>query len=144
MTLAKIETTHVFDGTVEKVFKGIRNFEEYSNYLPGVTSIEVLPAKVDGSICQVRYDINLIKKFHYVLDMFEEEPNKLWWTLNESNLMKFNEGHWDLTAKGKTKTSAIYKLEVKFKGLVPSVVTDKVAKASLPSLFEGFQQIIDL
>lgn len=141
--MAELNAEHTFNGNIEKVLKGIKNFDEYVNHLPGVTSIKVLKPKEKGSICQVRYDISIIKSFHYILDMYEESPTKLWWEMAESNIMKLNSGSWELAEQG-DKTHAKYSLELKFKGLVPSKVTDKVAKANLPAMFKGFQTIIDL
>ncbi len=141
--MAKVETEHVFRGSVEKVFNGIRKYEAYPDYLPGVTKIEVLPPKAKGSTCQVRYEINLIKKFYYVINMFEEAPNRMWWNLDDSNLMKQNDGSWDFTKKTADSTKALYTLDVKFKGLVPSAITDQIAKANLPAMLAGFQKMID-
>jgi ribosome-associated toxin RatA of RatAB toxin-antitoxin module len=140
--LAKLETEHVFNKEIEKVFAGIGQFDKYPQYLPGVTDIKVLPAKIDGSFCQVQYDLNIIKKFYYVLNMFEEKPNRIWWNLDSSNLMKVNDGSWDLTALDDSRTKAVYSLDIKFKGLVPSKITDTVAKANLPAMFEGFSKLI--
>ncbi|MCX6123329.1 MAG: SRPBCC family protein, partial [Proteobacteria bacterium] len=61
----------------------------------------------------------------------------------ESNLMKHNTGSWTFEAEGKGKTKATYNLEIKFKGLVPSMITDQIAKANLPLMFAGFQKLID-
>lgn len=141
--MAKLETEHIFSGTVPQCFRGIRQYAKYPDYMPGITSAEVLPPKVKGSVCQVRYEINIIKKFYYVLDMFETEPNKIWWQLDESNIMKSNDGSWNLQEAGLDKVRALYTLEIKFKGLVPSAITDKVAQANLPLMLAGFQRLID-
>jgi len=141
--LASLETQHTFDGTPDKVFAAIRKFEKYPEYIPGVTRIEVLPAKAKGSICQVRYELNIIKTFFYVLDMFAEPPGKLWWTLAESNIMKVSNGSWDLKAGSEGQTKAIYRLDIKFKGLIPSAITDQVAKANIPGMMGGFQKLIN-
>jgi len=74
--------------------------------------------------------------------MYEQAPGKLWWTLADSNLMKSNDGGWKLTAKGTKQTKAIYSLDVKFKGLVPAAITDQVAKANIPAMLAGFQNLI--
>lgn len=141
--MAEVETTHIFEGDLERVFRAIANFEQYSNYLPGVTGITVSPSKTPGALCLVRYELNIIKTFFYTLEMFAESPKKMWWTLKESNLMKQNDGSWAFEAAGKSKTKATYKLDLKFKGLVPSMITDQVAKANLPLMFSGFQKLID-
>lgn len=141
--MAKLEKVHTFDGTVEQVFAAIRQYSKYGDYLPGVTRTVVLPAAQSGSSCQVRYELNLIKTFYYVLHMFEKSPTSISWTLADSNLMKENDGSWSFSDLGDGKTKAIYTLDIKFKGLVPSVITDQVAKANLPMMFSGFQRLID-
>ena len=141
--MAKLETEHVFDGAMAKVFVGIKQFEKYPQYLPAVDSIKILPATEKGSTCQVRYELNIIKKFYYILNMYEESPGKMWWTLAESNIMKTNDGGWKLSAKGESQTKALYTLDIKFKGLVPSAITDQVAKANMPAMLAGFQKLIN-
>lgn len=141
--MAKLEAEHIFQGTVHEVFQGIRHYEGYPNELPGVTKVSLLPPKLPGSRCQVLYELNLIKSFHYTLNMFEESPERIWWDLAESNLFKRSEGSWHLEPKGKTKTVARYTIDVQFRGLVPSMITDKVAQANLPAMFAGFQRLVD-
>ena len=141
--MAALTVDHVFNGTPQQVFAGIKNFAEYPNYLPGVTAIGVLPAVVPGSICQVRYELKIIKTFYYTLNMFEEQPRKLWWTLDSSNIMKKSNGYWELSGRGQGQTAAVYSLDVAFKGLVPQAVIDQVTKANLPSLMSGMQKLVD-
>ncbi len=150
--MASLETETTFNGSIESVFDAIRKYEKYPEYLPGVTRIDVLPAKEKGSVCQVRYELNIVKTFFYVLNMYEEGPKKIWWTLADSNILKGNNGSWTFKAvkgtgksadKGKEKTHASYKLDIKFKGLIPSAITDQVAKANLPLMMTGFQKLID-
>lgn len=140
--MGAVETEHVFEGTIDVCFEGIRQYQKYPEYLPGVTKVDVLPPKKPKSTCQVRYEVNIVKTFYYVIDMYEEGPGKIWWELAESNLMKENRGGWELKAKGKTKTEAHYTVEVAFKGLLPSSLIQSVTKATLPTMIEGFQKLI--
>ena len=141
--LAKLELEHVFDGSLGEVVAAISQFDQYPKYIPGVTKIEVLPPAAKGSSCQVRYELNLIKTFFYVLNMYQEKPNKIRWDLAESNLMKISGGSWDFQKLDQDRTKATYLLDVKFRGLVPSAVTDRVAKANLPGMMQGFQKLIN-
>jgi ribosome-associated toxin RatA of RatAB toxin-antitoxin module len=143
--MASLETETTFNGSLESIFEGIKKYDKYPKYLPGVTRIDVLPPKEKGSVCQVRYELNIVKTFFYVLNMFEDGPKKIWWTLDDSNILKSNNGSWTFKQKGKekTKTHAVYKLDIKFKGLIPGVITDQVAKANLPLMMTGFQKLID-
>jgi ribosome-associated toxin RatA of RatAB toxin-antitoxin module len=142
-SVAAVKITQLFKGSIDQVFKGIGSYTLYPEHIPGVQKIEVLPPKLPKSTCQVRYEINVIKTFYYVIDMFEESPKKIWWTMSESNLMKSNSGQWDLKEVDKNTTEATYTLDVAFKGFVPGAVTDRVAKANLPAMMAGFQKIIE-
>lgn len=141
--MSEVDTEYKFNGDIDKVFAVISNYQRYPEFIPGVTNIEVLAPQAKGSKCQVRYDINIIKSFYYTLDMFEEAPGRIWWSLADSNIVKSSNGSWTLKSTGKDKTTALYKLDVKFKGLIPSAITDQVAKANLPAMMAGFQKMID-
>lgn len=141
--MAEISKEQVFTGKSEDVFAGIRKYEKYPDYLPGVTAIKVLPAKKPGSTCQVRYELKLIKSFFYTLNMFEKAPNKIWWDMDDSNIMKYSNGAWTLTDKGDGTTHAVYTLDVGFSGFVPQKIVDQIAKANLELMMKGFQRLID-
>jgi ribosome-associated toxin RatA of RatAB toxin-antitoxin module len=141
--LSAVTIEHIFDGNIEQVFEACRQYQEYPNFLPGVAGIEVAPAKEPKSTCQVRYEVRLIKVFHYTLNMFEEKPKKIWWHLDESNLMKKSNGSWEFTDLGKGRTKAVYSLDVGFSMFAPQKIVDQVAKANLPALMKGMQKLID-
>lgn len=142
--MAELETSHVFNGSINKVFAALGKFERYPEFIPGVTAVKVLPPPAGSKAkCIVRSELNIVKTFFYTIEIFEEGPGKIWWTMTDSNLMKKNDGSWTLTEMGDNQTKAIYKLDVTFKGLVPSMITDQVAKANLPGMFAGFQKLID-
>lgn len=139
--MAELTTEHVFDGGVAAVFDGIRQYAKYPDYLPGVTKVDVLPAKKKGSVCQVRYELKLLKSFFYTLNMFEEKPNRIWWDLDDSNIMKHSVGSWTLKDQG-GKTQATYSLDIAFSGFVPQKIVDQITKANLPLMMKGFQKLI--
>jgi ribosome-associated toxin RatA of RatAB toxin-antitoxin module len=142
--MAELETTHIFKGHINKVFAALGEYPRYPEFIPGVTGIKVLPPPPGSQAkCLVRYEINIVKTFFYTIEMFDNGKDRIWWTMTESNLMKKNDGEWSLTDRGGTETHATYKLDVTFKGLVPSMITDQVAKANLPGMFAGFQKLID-
>jgi ribosome-associated toxin RatA of RatAB toxin-antitoxin module len=140
--VASVTVSEWFHATPEQVFAGIRQYTKYPEYLPGVTAIEVLPPKAKGSACRVRYELKLIKTFHYTLNMYEEGPSRIWWDLDESNIMRTSNGSWAIKADG-DGTKADYSLEVAFSGLVPQKIVDQVTKANLPAMMRGFQKLVD-
>jgi coenzyme Q-binding protein COQ10 len=142
--MAELETTHNFKGDIKKVFKALGQYERYPEFIPGVTGIQVLPPPAGSTAkCLVRYEINIVKTFFYAIEMFDNGQDKIWWKMTDSNLMKKNDGSWTLSGSGADETKALYKLDVAFKGLVPSMITDQVAKANLPGMFAGFQKLIE-
>lgn len=141
--MAELTTDYTFEGSLSQVFEGIRQYAKYPQYLSGVTATEVLPPTAKGSVCRVRYDLKLIKTFFYTLNMFEESPKRIWWTLEESNLMKNSSGSWTFSDLGGNRTKAIYALDIAFRGLVPSAIVDQITKANLPAMMKGFQRLID-
>ena len=99
--MAELETSHVFNGNINKVFAGIGKFNRYPEFIPGVTSIQVLPSPAGSKAkCIVRYELNIVKTFYYTIEMFEEAPHRIWWTLVDSNLMKRNEGAGHCLSRG--------------------------------------------
>lgn len=141
--MAELEVRHVFKGDLNKVFRALGQFELYPEFIPGVTATTVMPPKTGSKAkCLVKTEVNIVKTFYYTIEIFEDAPNKIWWSLVESNLMKTNNGSWDLSMGANNETTAIYKLDVSFRGLVPSMITDQIARANLPAMFEGFQKLI--
>ncbi len=140
--MAELSTEHVFQGNISDVFRGLKQYALYAKYLPGVTETTILPAKAKGSDCQVRYDLKLIKTFHYTLNMFDDGNHKIWWNLADSNIMKVSNGSWTLTEVDKSHTKAIYTLDVAFSGFVPQKIVDQLTKANLPLMMDGFQKLI--
>lgn len=141
--MAVLTTEHIFRGEVLEVFKGIRSFQKYPEYIPMVSTIEVAPPVVVKSFALVTFKVNLVKTFFYSLHLYEESPLRLWWDLHESNLMKKSHGSWKFEASGPGQTRAVYSLDVVFKGLVPQMMIDKVTQSSLGTMMEGFQKLID-
>jgi len=141
--VAELTTEQVFNGTIDQVYAGLGQYARYPEFLPGVTAVQVLPPKAPGSVCQVNYELKLIKSFYYTLDMYEEKPTRIWWDLAASNLMKRSSGSWELTSMGKNKTKAIYTLDIGFSGLVPGRIVDQITKANLGGMMTGFQSLID-
>jgi hypothetical protein len=142
--MAELEVKHAFNGDVNKVFRALGQFELYPEFIPGVTATKVLPPSAGSKAkCLVRTELNIVKTFYYTIEVFDDAPNRIWWNLIDSNLMKTNNGSWNLSTGATNETIAIYKLDVGFRGLVPSMITDKIAKANLPAMFDGFQKLIN-
>ncbi len=140
--MAKVETEHVFKGSVEQVFSGISQYDKYIKYLEEVSEILVLPAEDPKAACTVEWHIMLIKDIHYKLNMFHEAPHKISWQLVDSNLLKVNSGCWEFSAQGADKTLAKYSVDVAAKLFIPGSIIESLTRANLPKMFDGMQKLI--
>ena len=86
--MADVTTKHTFNGSLDEVFEALTDYESYPDYIPGVIKTQKLPPLDDSAATSIRYELNLIKKFHYTLNMYHEGNNKISWCLHDSNIMK--------------------------------------------------------
>ena len=140
--MAGLVTERIFKGNPLEVFQGLRRFDQYPKYLPMVSEITVDPPKVPESVALVTFKINLVKTFYYSINIFEAPPERLWWNLQDSNLMKKSNGSWLLVNHGNHETKATYSLDIAFKGLIPQMMIDKVTQSSLEPMMDGFQRLV--
>lgn len=135
--MANAQRTETFNVDAQKIFDVLKNYESYPDFMDGVSSVEVLERS--GNTAKVKYNLNLIKKFSYVLNLVEEGPNKLSWTFDSGDLFKSNNGQWTLSENSDGTTEVTYEIDINFKGLVPGMVTKKLIGSSLPSMMKSVQ-----
>ncbi len=140
--MSTLKTEHIFVGSIESVFSGIRQFKKYPKYLPGVTGATIYPPTRKGSVLMARFEIDMVKTFYYTLSFFETPPTKIWWDLEDSNLMAKNKGSWELSPKGPDKTLAIYTLESEFDSFIVDALAGSMSESMMPSILEAFQKMI--
>lgn len=138
-----IRTEHTFSGSVEQVYAGISNYALYPDYIQGVSAVKTVEVTDPAAICAIRFDLNVIKVFNYVLDMYHEEGKSISWQMRSSNFLLQNSGSWTLEASGDHFTKVAYELRIDFKIKVPGPITKKLTTSSLPMMFKGFQNLID-
>ena len=132
----------VIDVTPEQLVSVITDFEKYPEFLPEVSKLTVTN-RTDKS-AEVHYEIEVIKKIKYSLRMDWQGENgkyRIAWRLLNSDLLKKNEGAWELRPEGEGKTHADYSLDLQIGGFipVPAAITNKLAEQSLPALLNNFK-----
>ena len=136
--MARILRDKVMKVSPDALFRAITEFENYPKFLPEVVDVKRLsPAK--GAKQKVQFELEVVKRFQYVLEFKIEGKEKVEWKLIESNFFKTNEGQWNLKAKGKKETEVHYELEVGFGFLVPGFISKKLTEVSLPKMLESFE-----
>ncbi len=123
---------------MQSLYACITDFENYPAFLPEVVSARI--AKGAGTdVVKVQFELEVIKRFNYVLEFKLVKPNQVSWKLIESNFFKDNRGVWKLTEVG-GGVQVHYELEVGFGFLVPGWVTRKLTEVSLPAMFDRFEK----
>ena len=136
--MANANRTEVFDVAIDKIYSVMVDYEKYPEFVTGVSEIEVLE-KTDTH-ARVRYNINFIKNFNYILKLTQEAPNSLSWELESGDLFKVNSGKWTFKDLGNEKTEATFESEVAFKVFAPKMVVNKLVGSSLPVMMGEYHK----
>jgi coenzyme Q-binding protein COQ10 len=130
----------VIDVTPDQFLSVVQDYESYPQFLPEIKKLTV--ANKTATSAEVSYEIDVIKRIHYTLKL-ERADYKITWRLMTSDLLKKNEGSWELKAEaGGAKTHATYNLELAIGGFipVPSAIINKLSEQSLPGLLNNFKR----
>lgn len=115
----------------------ILDFEAYPKFLKEVVGAKRLPGGSDTKF-RVQFDLEILKRFQYVLE-FDVKPEKeIAWRLVESDFFKKNEGRWVLAGDG-NRTHVDYEVDIAVGFLIPGFVSKKLAEQNLPSMLASFE-----
>lgn len=123
---------------IEDLYASITDFERYPEFLPEVVSARIVKGNKSDRV-DVQFELEVIKRFEYVLQFELNSPSRVRWKLITSNFFKTNQGGWQLEAT-KKGVKARYELEVSFGFLVPKWVTKKLTEVSLPAMLDRFEK----
>ena len=134
--MSKVSLTKEIEQLNQKDFYSvIADYEKYPEFISEIKKAVWVSKKPR----RVEFELELVKKFHYILEFLEKSPEEISWKLIESNLFKKNSGSWKIKKKGNL-LSVTYALDVEFGFLVPSFVVDKMVKKDLPKMIEQFSK----
>lgn len=135
-----VETIEI-NATPKECFAVITDYEAYPEYNKNLKSVTVAGKK--GANCEVTYELDLIKKIYYTLKMHCKAPHKIEWKLVKGDIMKKNEGHWQLEEVRKGVTKASYHLDIELTLWVPGPITKMLVGKNLPEMMRGFKERIE-
>jgi ribosome-associated toxin RatA of RatAB toxin-antitoxin module len=133
--MASAEKVEIFDVSADKIYKVLTDYESYPDFMDGVKSVNVISR--DGGTAKVEYNINIIKKFSYVLTSEEVENEKVAWSFDSGDLFSANNGSWNLKDNGDGTTQVTYKVDIDFKVKVPGMISKKLVSSNLPSMMKS-------
>ncbi len=134
--MAGVSRTEIVDIDINKLYDVLVDYEKYPEFVDGVSGIKVLSK--DEKAAKVEYNLNMIKSFKYIINLKQERPARLSWSLDSGDLFKKNDGEWKLKDLGNGKTEVTYTLDVDFKIFAPSSILSALTEKNLPSMMNSF------
>jgi coenzyme Q-binding protein COQ10 len=137
--MASAEKTLIMHAPAAKILEVLKDYESYPDFMDGVSNTTILSR--EGNTVKAEYDLNVIKKFQYILEL-EENETGLSWSFDSGDIFKVNSGSWELEDLGDETTEVTYKIEVeiKIKMMGTGMITKKLVNTSLPSLMRSVEK----
>ena len=137
--MASAERVEVMKAPKAKILKVLTDYESYSDFMEGVSKVQVLERDGDSVKCQ--YDLNVIKKFSYILDLKESDEG-VSWSFNSGDIFSQNEGSWKLKELSADETEVTYNVEVeiKVKMMGSGMIIKKLVNTTLPSMMKAVEK----
>jgi coenzyme Q-binding protein COQ10 len=136
--MAGAKHTTLFDVPLDALWDVITDYDGYADFVEGLESIEV--TKREKNVVYATYVVAMMgKKVKYTLKHTETPKKKLVWEMTEGEMFKFNNGGWDLKAKGDDQVEATYTVDVGFPLLVPKTIVNMLTTTQLPSMMQAFE-----
>lgn len=139
--MAQASNTIEIKAPIKDCYKVITDYEGYPEFLKETKSITI--DKKSGKTLEVTYELDLIKTIRYTLKITEKPFHGLSWTLVKGDMMKSNNGSWELEEIDKNTTKATYTIEIGLGLLVPGSVSKMLVSSSLPAMMESFKKRIE-
>ena len=133
-----VNKTEIFEAPIENIFKVIKDFEAYPDFVDGVSKVTIL--EETKTTIKAKYSLNMIKSFEYIVNVKLKSPTEVSWTLDSGDLFKKNNGSWTLKKIDDHKTEVTYGLDVDFKVFAPKMIVNKLVKTSLPQMMKSFHK----
>ena len=123
---------------INHVFGVITDYERYCEFLPEIKHVEILSTVENRSI--VRFELEIVMRLSYSLELKQESPHSVEWTLHQAKMMSSNIGSWKLTEDGSGGTHAEYDIDVSLPGLIPKSISDRLTGVTLPQTLQRFKE----
>ncbi|MEE2787162.1 MAG: SRPBCC family protein [Myxococcota bacterium] len=126
------------DVTPERFYTLLTDFESYPDFVPNQSSVALM--SVSENRWRVQFELSVVRKLKYTLDLVGVPGQSLKWYLVEGDMMKTNTGGWTLESLESGGTRAHYEIDVTFAGFVPRSVARTLIERTLPSNLAAFKR----
>ena len=137
--MPRIERSFDVAASPESVFEVISDFERYPEFLPEIR--EARSDRGDDGRALARFDLFILLHVRYSIEAHLQEPHKISWKLNESNVLEANHGSWEIESTD-TGSHVRYSVEIELKGAVPEAILERLSGSHLDAMLERFEQRI--
>lgn len=134
--MATITRIEIVDVPTKHLYKVIADYEAYPEFVPHIVHAKII--EEDLRFRRVQFKAHYLRDISYTLDIFHDEPRRIWWQLLESPLIKVSSGSWELRHKGNSKTEVEYSVQVVPRVFVPSSIVEALTLRGIPSLINAF------
>ncbi len=129
--------TEVFEMERQRFYAVIVDYKSYPEFAEGVVGTRMLQTREDGA--RVKFFVKMIREVNYTLDLYHDEPSRVWWNLVRGDLFGKMDGEWQLKQKGK-KLEVTYRLDVKAKLHIPGFIMKQLVGVSMPRVIHSFHE----
>ena len=125
---------------VERVWDAITDYDHYKDFMPLTKASRVKRREGDTVWFYTELSM-LLKTCSYEIKLTLEKPKwRASWTLVESNMLRANEGSWQLESTPAGETYAVYTAYVAPSLPVPEMILNKLTKGTLPQLMAAVRK----
>lgn len=141
--MSAVRQTIEIDVPIEDFFRVVTDYGRYEEFLSAMREVTVAEPNAAGErevTYAIEVDVGIAKKrVSYTLLQRETPPTHVEWRLVRGEVMKSNDGSWDLEALGPHRTRATYTLDVGFGLLVPKAIANLLSEKTLPRTLQEFK-----
>lgn len=132
--MAEAERIVETSAPAEVLFDVITDYAAYPEFVPGLDAVEVLSRSETRA--EVRFRLRLVRSISYTLELVEERPRSVVWTMVSGDLAT-NSGSWTVTSTD-TGSLATYKVRVEVGMFVPGAILGRLVGETLPATLDAF------
>ena len=119
----------------------ITDFANYPKFLKETKSVEVV--KKGANAWEAKFTCEVIKTISYTLNISGKPGKTVSWSLISGDMMKSNDGGWELEDMGGGVTNVTYSIEVNLGLLVPGAISKMLIGSNLPSMLDAFKKRVE-
>jgi ribosome-associated toxin RatA of RatAB toxin-antitoxin module len=136
--MAQAQRSEVFPVNRSAFYQTVIDYDAYPEFIDTIVDAKTLETWDKGA--RVQFTAHVVKNITYVLELTHKPERIVTWELVEGEIFKKVSGSWDLKARGKNKTEAVYTTEVEAKVYAPPMLVKQLVKHGLPKLMNQFYE----